>query len=596
MVSASKNIRSQALELFPPILFWLVLFIFYYSISFPYPDWLDSPELAAAAARAGIFHAPGSPLAVLLGYLVSFLPAVGKSYSMAAFSPIFAAWGVAAVYQMIRRRISGANKRTMMMEILAILAALPLALAMGVVSQAARCEVYTLAFFFSALAILEIVAIAEDPQLRSGSLPRATFYLGLGFSVHPLIALVVASGLLPYLLQPQFRADSFAALRRAVGFGLLGCSPILLLPLMSRDLMDVRWGALDSFQGWFDFVRGAAFVNTFAKTAAQTSEIRFGLACLLLFQATGLALCAAWAISVYVGVRSRCRFTIAMLLISGLSFLTVFSQKEIMLSNPDLIGYLLPAVLAASILTLKSWQRLASAAIDPRFTGLGILLLALLAIVQQTFLEPVKSSASCSSADRFSRTLLNSVPPQALVVLSDFNLLFYMEYLQIVQQMRPDIFIVYSKQIADPRFYQELSARHPELKNPGIPRLTDGKLDLEKLTDDMPVVFDASPFLGALPPGPLYNSGPFWGTAPFSDSGGKSLVELMDPVCENPEVRDERFIDVISWHGYWSARLAFKTGKQDFGHSMLRKAYCLKPTDELLGSLALESGGKPSCE
>ena len=57
-------------------------FALYASTSYPFPDWLDSPELISAAFRLGVFHPPGSPLAVILGHLFSLWPCASPATSL----------------------------------------------------------------------------------------------------------------------------------------------------------------------------------------------------------------------------------------------------------------------------------------------------------------------------------------------------------------------------------------------------------------------------------------------------------------------------------------------------------------------------------
>ena len=135
-------------------------FALYSCTSYPFPDWLDSPEFITAAFRLGGFHPPGSPLAVIAGNLFSLWPFSPPSVSLLWFSAVFAAGALYVLARCVQDlwRFLG-PERPVVGKIVAFAATSAFALSPGLWSQAVRTEVYTLAFFLFSLALREFLAV-----------------------------------------------------------------------------------------------------------------------------------------------------------------------------------------------------------------------------------------------------------------------------------------------------------------------------------------------------------------------------------------------------------------------------------------------------
>lgn len=547
-------------------------FILYACTSHPFPDWLDSPELMSAAFRLGIFHPPGSPLAVMLGHLFSLWPCASPATSLLCFSALFAAcslYVLARSVQDLWRRLGPRSVRLETVVVSGLSAAF--GLSFGLWTQAVRTEVYTLGLFLFLCSLRELLRIAslqDDDNSRSPV--RAAAFCGMGLCVHPLMALSVVPAIALLAARRKTRGlfwEPRQLLRSGAAF-LLGLAPLVLIPLMVRAPEDLRFGDPTTFTGWLKTVLGLTFSHSFSP--AQTAVGFKALAAVILGLGAGLSILAA--LGLYPFVRTKLAAAPVLLLTAAASTLTLGLQRSVRLDNPDVFGYALPAMAAVFLLAaggLAVSARLLSR-LRPGLSWIaaGAALLAVIATVLPHELKQMDRSG-CTAGRHLAVDALNHLPENTLAIVGDFNLAFMLEYLIQVEGLRPDVSILYLRDLDDPL--------------PPAGRLERGFID--RLAKKRPVALDIGPHLEDRLLSGLDPLGLLWLANSAESREQNQPGSFAPPVCRNGSA-DPRTADVVAWHCFWQAAAAMKLGQRDLATARLNSARCASPHDRNIEAMA----------
>ena len=345
----------------------LPVFGVYVALAAPGIEWLDAGELTAAAWSLGISHPPGQPLHALLGRALAFLPFGEIAFRVTLVSALAAALVVpgivAAARALVPRRDDddGAGYDDAATLVLALLTALsPL-----VIEQATRQEVYAPA--------LALIVWGLAFALRDQARP-AVFLLGLAATLQPLMAaaVVVPAGIALITAAPR-RAPRLALSLLPVA--LLALAPILYLPLraLARHPALLVWGDPSTTSRLVDVVTGRAYGQNFASAGLGARVVGHAL---LLGEGLGLGLLAAGLAGVGFGLMTRLRRAWVLALALVLALVLAAGQKIFHPENPDIHGYLTPAlaVLAIGAAVLPAaGARLGQKLALPAWTGLVVL-------------------------------------------------------------------------------------------------------------------------------------------------------------------------------------------------------------------------------
>jgi hypothetical protein len=575
------------------------------AFAYPHPDWLDSPELIAAAARPGLFHPPGAPLAVLLGHLLGRLPGAGPTGWMLVFSALSAglATGLASLlFAAVGRRLAPAAAAHC--ALIAPALALALALGPGLLGQAVRPEVYCLGLALFAAGLRELLALqhptATDALPAGRRADRLCALLGMGLAVHPLQAAALVPGIAWAALRRPGRRLWLAprAAARRAAFGLLGAGPILLLPLLVRDWVDLRFGDPTTFGGWLRYALGLTYAPSFSAPAAGTAAP--GLQALAV---VGLGLGLPLGLLVLAGLyplgRRQPRLLALLLLTALAGAAGLAAQRAVRLDNPDAFGYALPVLLALT--TAAAGGLAAAAAALERWrpgwgrlsAGLAVGLALWAALVQ----APERDRSGCTTGYGWAAAALQRQPPGAVLLLADFNLLFAVEHLTRVQGLRPDLTVLYLRDLDNDPLRRALAGSRPALAA-ALPGAALEPAALRRLAGLRPLVSDAGPHL-APDRLELAGGGPLWRIGPTAaDTAGPPPDPLPWPAarCSSGARRDPRTAAVVCWHGYWSARWAASRGDRAAARRAGAAARCACPRDGRVARLARSLGaGRPRC-
>ncbi len=381
----------------------------------------DSGELVTAAWTLGIPHPPGYPLYVLLGYVWSHLVPLGSvAWRMGLFSAVCGAAAVALLARLVWR-VGGSR-------IAAAMAAGLLAVAPSFWSQANVPRVYTLGVLMLLVVLTVLDRWYETRDDRS--LIAAAFLLGLGAANHTvMIPIGLALGCVVLLQEPGLwrRVRTLAA---ALGAALAGLLPYLYLPLRSRQDPTLDWGDPETPERfWAVLTRSGYWDRRFVESWSDLPVVIVDWA-----QSLGAELGGIGLLLVPLGwIGYRRRWPVGFLAAVVLANVAVVASHG---SRQDLFiwhRYYLPAYAALILLA-----GLGAAWLRPRLGrfALGLLLLPL-GLVFLRFGDFDRSRFQI--ADDFSRTLLESLPPNSYLAAQDDSILFVLLYLTEVEHLRPDV-------------------------------------------------------------------------------------------------------------------------------------------------------------
>ena len=433
------------------------------------PYWLDSGELAAASFELGIAHAPGQPLALLLGKLFCFLPLGDVAFRVGLGQLACGAGAAATVAWLGRRMARDLVDDGVTQEALGVAAGLLYAGSYAALFQAIRPEVYAL----SALLVLWTIAACQcfldtrDPR----HLGRAGLCFGLGLCNHHYLTLLGVTPAAIAILAGRPDVALWQGLRR----GAIGTAAALLLyaylPLRAAHDPIVDWGHPSTASSLWWVVSA----QSFQKSAALTPR---GDA-LALVAALFSQLTPAWPVFALGGLylcarRDRRRaawLACALLGPIGARLLVAFDP-----GNPDAYGYLSTAIAALALAGMIVPSAILGALplrLRRPLGALGVVAAAALGLAR----APAYSLAHVDDVRPLYTDLLAELPTGAVVVPSYFQTTFSLDYLRVVEGMRPDLVYLPRHFLDQPGIAAALLRRDPRLG----PFVRDGKLNPDAL-------------------------------------------------------------------------------------------------------------------
>ena len=404
------------------------------------PQWYDSAEFAATAWRLSTSHSPGHPLHAMVARAFQLLPLGDGVFRANLASGLCAGAALAGIYRLLRALAPD----------LGVLPTMALSLMPAVMPvvwlQSVRAEVYALQLLMTVALAAGCRRVARGGDVRALAALALTFGLAganhsyLGLLMIPLALWAMAVG------ERRLRAVGLAA-----AAGLLGLTLYAFLALRAHGGAEIGWGApataselwqMISAQEWqrsmrmgqdFDLIDNAGIL-----AAWVTGQIGGPAAAL------GLALIAAGMPAL---VRERAWPALALLVVIALPLLTRVVYP-LDLANPDLGGYLLPSLVGLCALVGVAAARLGPA---------RWLVLALPIATAPGFDSGDRQGSH--TAERFARAVLDEVPPDGVLLTSDYATTFLSWALRSIEGARPDVALVFRGQM-DRRWFAERLERH----------------------------------------------------------------------------------------------------------------------------------------
>lgn len=397
-------------------------------------DWFDGPELALAAVAGGVAHPPGEPLHTLLGALLSRLFPAYLGVALLSVLPLCL---LAVPATALADRLSPPETlRARLGRAAAIAACL---LCPPVFQTGTRVEVYCLA---ALCAFLSLFCAESRRPLGAGIL------LGLSACANPAFAVFAGAAVFVVLCR-----SGWALLRAFVG-GLLGLLPYAYLPWAGQHAERFVYGEPTRVAGMIDILLLRAFAHNIGFTSGH---VLTGLITLKWLVVPALLALLVGSIGLLGGRRRS--LGAAVLLLGGLHLCSILLNKPLP-HNPDLQGYLIPAVLGSGIGLSALCSRLA-------LRRLPVLLpLALGLPLGMLGLDGAWISARAGGIHAM-RTLadayLSEAPPRSIVILVTDHLYWPMLYRQEAEHARPDVVLINLGLSGNRWFWSHQRALHPEL-------------------------------------------------------------------------------------------------------------------------------------
>jgi hypothetical protein len=408
-----------------PAITFLLCAVGYALLLCPSPYWLDSAELAAGSFELGIAHAPGQPLAMLVGKLFCFVP-LGDVALRVGLGQLFCGAGAAALCAWIGARVAREfSDDIIVTEALGVAAGIAYAASYAAGFQAIRVEVYALSSLCVLAAITCVFRSYDSGEPRWLGLAGLAF--GLGLTNHHFLTLLGAVP--PALVLLVRRWD--ASLRRGVLLGALttlaALSLYLYLPLRAAHDPIVAWGhpTTPSAVGWL--ISAASFQRSAGLTVEGDAE---ALVIAILDQLTPIAPFLALG-GLYVCARKRLRLALALLLM----LLGPIAARLVVPfdpGNPDAFAYFSTGIAALALLCVPLLAVLARLRVVAIFVAVGSLALAVAR-------APTYSLARFDDVHTIVEPSFATAPADAIVVPSYYQTTFSLMYFRAVEGLRPDV-------------------------------------------------------------------------------------------------------------------------------------------------------------
>ena len=414
----------------------------------------DTFEFQVVAPQLGIAHPTGYPLFVGLGKLFSLLPVGSMAWRVNLASAIFATLAVWLIYRTIVALTSD--------RLAAALAAIALAASPVFWSQAVVAEVYSLnALLVASILFLLLNLLSAQSKIRN---PKSKIYLlfflfGLAFSHHlTSVILIPAIAITLVFVRPRLSVKSWLA---AIGLFLLGLTPWLLIYLRWPALHNGQWMTIGEWLNWIFGLRFGGALNL----SLIFDPTRWSIVTRLVSEQFGWAGTALSVLGLIVLIRRAWRVA----LIMAVTFAGYFFYG-LVYNVPDVAVFIIPAFMIMAV-----WIGIAFAfvveQVSARSESLRItqyasrsllyLLFALLPLWQIAGnFDTANQRGLNADREAWGRYVLSLPIPQKAALLVDSEKIAPLYYLQVTENIRPDLDI---EVLGDETLYrQELDRRVSE--------------------------------------------------------------------------------------------------------------------------------------
>ncbi len=463
-----------------PFVLSLSLSAFFVWAAAPEITWFDTGELAGAGFALGISHPPGQPLHTLAAKLFTFIPLGTIGFRCNLLSAVSAGLSILYLGKLANTLWPDKNGKPVLVCVAVM------ALSWALTEQSVRTEVYTLSLLFVLLAYWSIsphfstqtlldkgdlattLKLSEEARKRrpADSLaPRRTirvyamtrlpvrrpvviagFSLSLAAAAHPLIAFAAGLALGFAALIPVFKRRSFSSVAWGMGGVMLGSFLWLYLPIVAHRETPVHMGDPSSIEGFLFMITGRAYAENLGAPASGFLPRLLDLLKVFSYVsgpfvliAAAIALLLCW--SKKIGGRLSIFLPFSLLFSTVIPLITVGSFLP---HNPDLRGYMLPALCALALLAAWTAVKFPQKAFNRsrlNSTTQAVLVSALLAPLALTHFGRL-SEETARGAEAHEMTLRVSkavMPGPALVSAGSDHFLFPLLYAKAAEDWRPDI-------------------------------------------------------------------------------------------------------------------------------------------------------------
>ncbi|MBK8171519.1 MAG: DUF2723 domain-containing protein [Sandaracinaceae bacterium] len=577
----------------------------YFATASAYDYWLDSGEFVAAARNLGIAHPPGHPLSALVAHILTFFPIGPMAFRVACVSAIFAAVGAAALFRAIETTVRAMGITSGWISLpLALCASWLCTCSPGFWLQAIRPEVYALHACLAFVAIERIVHLeAEWPTNDVRPLYTACLCIGLALANHHFLAFLLLPVLAPTLARVH-RVRGARALLLASASTLVGLATYLYLPLRAARAPIPNLGAPTDLSRIFWVVSAQAFQKSSGSTPQPMGE-RFLDVLVHMVDTMHVVPLLLAVVGLYVLVRLPGARRLGWVWGSVLLFTFVArAWLGFVRSNPDALGYLMPAFGAVAALAAAFVAKLLSLLGTTETRGasksavLVVLALCIFCAMEAQRTSRQVSLARFSATDDFDDARRRELPYGAVVLAHAPGTIFRHWGSEASDRVRPDLTLIPVPFLTYPGMVDELITRDPDVAPLLRGYLLDGQLragELQSLASDRPVFVELDLRLSAEAMGTLVPAGGMYevladGSSETDEHVGRAsrqrtlqrLYTRLGRGVAEPETRS-----VLLWTHYTDALYYASVGDRIGATASLDRALALDPIDRSL--LALQS-------
>ncbi|MCA9575619.1 MAG: DUF2723 domain-containing protein [Polyangiales bacterium] len=429
--------------------------------------WLDTGEFVGVASDLGISHPPGHPLAGIALGLARLLPFGPLAYRVALTCALCGALAAASMQRAARHVLDTLGLQRTTSDLLALAAALYTSLTYAWWFQCVRPEVYALEAALSAV-ILERAVFVESrfPLRDTAALRVGAVALGLALANHHFLALLLLPAMAPSLAR-VYADRGPRPLLHAAGLTFGGLLVYVYLPLRAARRPLLALGDPTSLGRFYWVVSAETFQGNQGDGVPLPLGERFADVVLqLLMDLHPVGLCAAM-LGLYVLLRyDKTRRLGVLLALVTFVFVSGRAWLGFVRSNPDALGYLLPAFMALGILA-SAGVGVVVGVLEQRFPRPAVVLCALLAagsLVQIARHAEDASLARYVVADRFDDALVRELPTGAVVLLYAPQTVFRVLGSTGEERLRPDVTFVPMPLLHYPGLPARILEEAPELR------------------------------------------------------------------------------------------------------------------------------------
>lgn len=387
---------------------------------------------------AGVAHPPGYPLFVFLGHLFSWLPLGTPAFRLHLLSALFGAIACGFLYLTGRR--AGLHGGA------AVFAALCWGLSGHFWSQAIIAEVYTLNALLCVATFCFCLQAVEGDKLNTKPLNPAALCFGLGLANH-LPLTVLASPAFALLLLSHRRQVAAGLLLRlaAIAFTVAALFYVWMV-WRSHHPVTAFYGPIEDFKSFWFFIsrKGYAGVDV-SPTAGAADTFAF---ILLFVRNLATQITPAGAALAVFGVYSALRAGSGKVVCAALCIIFAHSMALIFMLDFDYEDLKIAVFRPYPVTAYGFWALFAGCGLAgcAARTGKIARLAPLCAVLIPVYLLAdnlrVNNRSQDRFADRHARTVLETLPPNAVFFVYGDSETGPMGYLRFAERLRPDVDIV----------------------------------------------------------------------------------------------------------------------------------------------------------
>ena len=565
-----------------------------------YAHWFDSGEFVAVATDFGVPHPPGHPLAGVLMGAATLLPLGSLAFRVALLSALLAGLAAAFLYRAILLTLSSLGLVAPALAIpLALAATWTVSLSYGWWFQGVRPEVYALQAALLLLALERLITLEHRwPTLDLRPLYVASFALGLGLANHHLLAFLALPAGAPTLARVM-RARGPRPIGVALLFLLLGLLTYVYLLARGAASPFVNMGEPTSLARLFWVVSAQAFQGNTGDFSPQPLDERFLDVLIQLFETLHPVTLVLALGGAYTLLRSKSSRRVGYLWVSTfVVFILARTWLGFVRSNPDALGYLMPALAATGALAASFVGALFLfvGSQDPARPSRLVVFLACAfaaaSLLQLGHQGERSSLANFNATDAFDDPMRRDLPPRAIVLLHQPESVFRYWGGEAEEHLRPDVVMLPMPFLNYPGMVSRLVRETPELRELLRGHQLEGELierDLQSLAARRPLFVELDPRVPAalhrtlVPAGLYHRVLPDGATLADEAEGAEDARRAFRQIEERSSSLDDPATDaLLLWRHYMAALYFASFGDRAEARLSLREALTLNPVAEPL--------------